>query len=85
MNLAHLLLRQARLQPDRAAIFAGCTVHASYGQWAARSAALARRLRSSGVARNSSRRAAIQDSVARTRRGCSPRRRACSLAASLAT
>ncbi|HMQ71495.1 MAG: AMP-binding protein [Rhodoferax sp.] len=50
MNLAHLLLRQARLQPDRAAIFAGCTVHASYGQWAARSAALARRLRAAGLA-----------------------------------
>jgi len=49
MSLAQLLLRQARLNPDRAAIFVGARCHATYGQWAARSAALAARLREAGL------------------------------------
>jgi len=49
MNLAHLLLRQARQQPSSAAIYNGTAIHATYGQWAARSAALARRLSESGL------------------------------------
>ena len=49
MQLAHLLLRHARLDPQRAAIYNGVAVYATYGQWAARSAALAERLRSSGL------------------------------------
>ena len=51
MSLAHLLLRQARLAPARPAIFNGLDLHASYGQWAARSAALAARMRDAGLAR----------------------------------
>ena len=43
MNLAHLLLRQARLDPDRPAIFFGTTPWASHDQWARRSLALAQR------------------------------------------
>ncbi|MFZ4479824.1 MAG: class I adenylate-forming enzyme family protein [Rhodoferax sp.] len=49
MNLVHLLLRQARQQPGRAAIYSGTAVHASYGQWAARSAGLAKHLLASGL------------------------------------
>ncbi len=49
MNLAHLLLRQARQQPGRNAIYNGTAPHATYGQWAARSAGLARRLLDSGL------------------------------------
>jgi long-chain acyl-CoA synthetase len=49
VTLAHLLLRQARQQPAQPAIFEGGALHASYGEWAARSAALARRLRGSGL------------------------------------
>ena len=49
MSLAHLLVRQARQQPDRAAIFRGEQVHASHRQWAARSAGLARQLRAAGL------------------------------------
>lgn len=49
MNLAHLLLRQARQSPERAAIYNGAVLHASYGQWAARSAGLAQRLTASGL------------------------------------
>ena len=49
MSLSHLLLRQALLDPQRAAIFDGTRPWASYGQWAARSAALARRLRDAGL------------------------------------
>ena len=49
MNLAHLLLRQARQQPAGVAIYSGTKLHASYGQWAARSAALARRMLDSGL------------------------------------
>jgi long-chain acyl-CoA synthetase len=49
MSLAHLLLRQARLQPDRTAIYEGTAPHATFAQWAARSAGLARRLRDAGL------------------------------------
>ncbi len=42
MSLSHLLARQARLQPQRDAIFEGTRPWATYGQWAARSAGLAR-------------------------------------------
>ena len=50
MSLAHLLLRQALQAPGRAAIFHGTVPHASYGQWAARSAGMAQRLRAAGLA-----------------------------------
>ena len=50
MSLAHLLIRQARLAPDRAAIYSGLQVWATHAQWAARSAALAQRLRDAGLA-----------------------------------
>lgn len=49
MSLAHLLLRHALQTPDRAAIFNGTVVHATYGLWAARSAALAQRLQAAGL------------------------------------
>jgi long-chain acyl-CoA synthetase len=49
MSLAHLLLRQAQLTPGRAAIFNGTAQHATYGQWAARSAALAQRMQAAGL------------------------------------
>jgi long-chain acyl-CoA synthetase len=50
MSLAHLLLRQARLAPGRTAVFNGTQPWATYGEWAARSAALAQRLRDAGLA-----------------------------------
>ncbi len=49
MSLAHLLLRQACVAPDRAALFHGTDVHATHAQWAQRSAGLAQRLRGSGL------------------------------------
>ena len=49
MSLAHLLLRQARLTPQRAAIFHGTAACATYGQWGARSAALAQHMREAGL------------------------------------
>ena len=49
MNLANLLLRQACRHPQREAIYAGTRVHALYGQWAARSAGLAQRMRQAGL------------------------------------
>ncbi|MGP1629528.1 MAG: class I adenylate-forming enzyme family protein, partial [Giesbergeria sp.] len=49
MSLIQLLLRPARLSPDSPAIFQGSTRWASYGQWAARSAALAERMRGAGL------------------------------------
>ena len=49
MSLAHLLLRHAQLTPERIAIFNGVELHATYGQWAARSAALAQRLQAAGL------------------------------------
>ncbi|HEX2530264.1 MAG TPA: AMP-binding protein [Burkholderiaceae bacterium] len=50
MSLAHLLVRHARQSPERAAIYNGAALHATYGQWAARSAGLALRLRAAGLA-----------------------------------
>jgi long-chain acyl-CoA synthetase len=50
MTLAPLLLRQARLQGERPAILHGTAPWASYAEWAARSAGLAQRFRSAGVA-----------------------------------
>ena len=49
MTLAHLLLRQARQRPDSPAILEGAALHATHGQWAARSAGLAGRLREAGL------------------------------------
>ena len=49
MTLAHLLLRRALRQPDREAIYKGIALHATIGQWAARSAALAQHFRVSGL------------------------------------
>jgi long-chain acyl-CoA synthetase len=49
MTLAHLLARQARLGPDRPAIYQGQLLWATHGQWAARSAGLAQRLRQAGL------------------------------------
>jgi long-chain acyl-CoA synthetase len=49
MSLAHLLERHARLAPQRPAIFNGTQLHATHGQWAARSAAAAQRLREAGL------------------------------------
>ncbi len=49
MSLAELLLRQARQRPDSPALFDGERLHARHGEWAARSAGLASRLRSAGL------------------------------------
>ena len=49
MNLAQLLQRQARLAPERQAILHGTTLHATYGQWASRAAAMASRLQAAGL------------------------------------
>jgi len=49
MSLAHLLTRQARQNPDAAAIHVGAEVYATYHQWAARSAGLAQRLSAAGL------------------------------------
>ncbi|WP_298828223.1 class I adenylate-forming enzyme family protein [uncultured Piscinibacter sp.] len=49
MSLAHLLLKQARLQPERSAVFHGTLPWASYRDWAARSAGAAQRLRAAGL------------------------------------
>ncbi|HQR10746.1 MAG TPA: AMP-binding protein [Casimicrobiaceae bacterium] len=49
MHLAHLLLRQARTRPDPPAILHGAAHWASHGEWAARSAGLAQRLRDAGA------------------------------------
>ena len=49
MNLIHLLLRHTRLSPHRPALFLGSAPWASYGEWAARSAALAQHLRAAGL------------------------------------
>jgi len=50
MSLVTLLTRQARLAPDRAAIFYGTDTWATHAQWAQRSAGLAQRLRQAGLA-----------------------------------
>jgi long-chain acyl-CoA synthetase len=47
--LAELLARQARVQGPRPAVFHGTAVYASQCLWAARSAALAQRLRAAGL------------------------------------
>ena len=49
MTLAHLLQRQARVAPERPAIFEGSRAWATHAQWAARSAGLAQRLRGAGL------------------------------------
>ena len=49
MNLAHLLSRQAAKAPERVAIVEGERLHASYGQWAQRSARLGRALMAQGL------------------------------------
>jgi long-chain acyl-CoA synthetase len=49
MSLAHLLLRHARLSPERVVIFNGTQPFATHGEWAARSAGLARRMREAGL------------------------------------
>ncbi|MFD1711372.1 long-chain fatty acid--CoA ligase [Ottowia sp. GY511] len=49
MSLAHLLLRQARQRPESPAILNGEALHATHGEWAARSARLAQRLRAAGL------------------------------------
>jgi long-chain acyl-CoA synthetase len=49
MSLAHLLTRQARQRPDAPAILEGRRVHATHGQWAARCAGMAARLRDAGL------------------------------------
>jgi long-chain acyl-CoA synthetase len=51
MSLAHLLARQARVAPERPAIYSGTKLHADHGQWAARSAGLAARMRDAGLVR----------------------------------
>ena len=49
MQLADLLLRHARLNPDNTAIFFGDAPWASHAEWAARSAGLAQRFRQTGL------------------------------------
>ncbi len=49
MNLAHLLARQARVAPDRTALFDGTRPWATHARWAARSACLAQCLRRDGL------------------------------------
>jgi long-chain acyl-CoA synthetase len=49
MTLAHLLVRQATVRPDSAAIFHGTRPWATHGQWAARAAGLAQRLHAAGL------------------------------------
>ncbi|MCP5284805.1 MAG: AMP-binding protein [Burkholderiaceae bacterium] len=49
MTLAHLLVRQATLRPDSAAVFHGTQAWATHGQWAARCAGLAQRLHAAGL------------------------------------
>jgi long-chain acyl-CoA synthetase len=49
VSLALLLARQAAIAPQRPAIFEGSLLRATHGQWAARSAALAQRLRAAGL------------------------------------
>ena len=49
MTLAHLLVRQATVRPDVAAVFHGTASWATHGQWAARCAGLAQRLHAAGL------------------------------------
>lgn len=50
MNLAHQLVRWARIRPEQWAIFYGTRPWATFGQWADRSAQLALALRQQGLA-----------------------------------
>jgi long-chain acyl-CoA synthetase len=50
LTLVHLLRRQARQAPARPAILHGTRLHATHGDWAARCAGLAQRLRGAGLA-----------------------------------
>lgn len=50
MSLAHLLVRHALQSPDRPAILNGTAIHATYAEWATRSAGLAHRFREAGLA-----------------------------------
>ena len=49
MNLAHLLQRQARMAPDRPALFNGTQVMATHGQWAQRCQHLAAQFQAAGL------------------------------------
>ncbi|MEK7344296.1 MAG: AMP-binding protein [Pseudomonadota bacterium] len=49
MNLAHLLLRQARMAPERHAILNGTQLAATHGQWAQRCQHLARQFQAAGL------------------------------------
>jgi long-chain acyl-CoA synthetase len=49
LSLVHLLLRHARQSPERPAIFYGTEPWATHGQWAQRSAGLARRMVAAGL------------------------------------
>ncbi|WP_300557272.1 AMP-binding protein [Limnohabitans sp. Rim8] len=49
MNLAHLLQRQARMAPERPAIFLGTQVVATHGQWAKRCQHLASQFQAAGL------------------------------------
>ncbi|MBK8666393.1 MAG: AMP-binding protein [Burkholderiales bacterium] len=49
MSLAHLLVRQARQRPHSPAILSGDALHATHGEWAARSAGLTARLSATGL------------------------------------
>jgi long-chain acyl-CoA synthetase len=49
LNLAHLLQRQARMAPERPAIFLGTQVVATHGQWAQRCQQLARQFQAAGL------------------------------------
>ena len=50
MSLAHLLTRHALQSASKPAILSGSRLHATYGDWAARSAGLAMRFREAGLA-----------------------------------
>jgi long-chain acyl-CoA synthetase len=49
LNLAHLLQRQARMAPERPAIFLGTQMVATHGQWALRCQQLARQFQAAGL------------------------------------
>ncbi|MDO8718100.1 MAG: AMP-binding protein [Polaromonas sp.] len=49
MNLAHLLHRMARMDPQRPAIYSGARPVATHGEWAARSARVGQRLLAAGL------------------------------------
>ncbi|HNV60073.1 MAG TPA: hypothetical protein PKH72_10490 [Rhodoferax sp.] len=67
MSLAHLLARHAQLTPDRDAIFNGTALHATYGQWAERSAALAHRMQAAGLVPGGQAREHLVDPVGQRR------------------